>query len=500
MNVAKPDISNLLQFALQLPLRPAPSPVFRNKDYADHKRLLESVDALARTAFLDALAVEHVLEGCEGLSLAARNRKVAEAEKALRVMVLRQLLGNPSLRAFSKALADSELYSDFCRVRQIDGVRKTSKSGIHRLGQMLPESVVLALHKCFLEVVCHTERAGLVGLQEAQSLKTCLIDSTCLETNIHYPTDWVLLRDVCRTLLKAIKLIRKQGLLCRMPEEPESFAKTMNRLCMQMTHSRRRSDGAKARKKTLRRMKHLLRTIGEHARRHRDLLESDFEKTQLSVRESGQILARIDRMLEVLPEVIWQAHERIIGEREVPAERKRLSVYEPEVKVIVRGKAGGEVEFGNTLTLSENATGLITDFKLHRGNAGAEWRQCRESLQRQERYDVDTPIEEVVGDRGFFAGKLKAHLKKEHLFDATCPRDPKELGERMKNSHFAKLQKRRSETEARIGILKQRLGRKLRCKGFEKRSETVAWAVLTHNLWKIAGILEAQERKAAKAA
>jgi hypothetical protein len=61
------------------------------------------VNALLNLALLDALAVEQVLEGCDGLSRAARNRKVAQAEKALRVQLLRQLLGNPSLSAFSKA-------------------------------------------------------------------------------------------------------------------------------------------------------------------------------------------------------------------------------------------------------------------------------------------------------------------------------------------------------------------------------------------------------------
>jgi hypothetical protein len=90
-------------------------------------------------------------------------------------------------------------------------VRKISKSGVHHLGKLLSESSVVALHRCFLEVVCHTERAGLVGLQNVQSMKTCLIDLTCLETNIHDPTDWVLLRDVSGTLLKAIKRIRNEG-------------------------------------------------------------------------------------------------------------------------------------------------------------------------------------------------------------------------------------------------------------------------------------------------
>jgi hypothetical protein len=41
----------------------------------------------------------------------------------------------------------------------------------------------------------------------------------------------------------------------------------------------------------------------------------------------------------------------------VPNEDKILSLYEADVHVIVRNKAGVEVEFGNTLFLAENPQG-----------------------------------------------------------------------------------------------------------------------------------------------
>ena len=42
-----------------------------------------------------------------------------------------------------------------------------------------------------------------------------------------------------------------------------------------------------------------------------------------------------------------QAHERIIGERQVDNEERILSVYEGHAEVCVREKAGAEVEFGS---------------------------------------------------------------------------------------------------------------------------------------------------------
>jgi hypothetical protein len=47
--------------------------------------------------------------------------------------------------------------------------------------------------------------------------------------------DWVLLRDATRTLMKAITLIRAQGLRHRM-EDPAVFIRCMNILAMGMTH------------------------------------------------------------------------------------------------------------------------------------------------------------------------------------------------------------------------------------------------------------------------
>ena len=56
-----------------------------------------------------------------------------------------------------------------------------------------------------------------------------------------------------RTLLKATILIRRAGLCQRMPEDPESFARAMNCLCLEMTNTRRKADAKKARKSVFRR-------------------------------------------------------------------------------------------------------------------------------------------------------------------------------------------------------------------------------------------------------
>ena len=212
-----------------------------------------------------------------------------------------------------------------------------------------------------------------------------------------------------------------------------------------------------------------------------------------------RIIARIDQMLELVPAVIKQAHERIIGGRVVANAQKRLSAYEPDVQVIVRGKAGRDVEFGNTLFLAESPQGLILDWELHREPAPAEWRQLQDSLQRQNRYDLSAPIRAAAADRGFSARKGHAELQTQQIYDAVCPKDPAELRRRMQEPRFAALQRRRGSTEGRIAIFKQRCGQRLRCRGFNHRYLAVAWAVLGHNLWIVARRLTDERRLRAAA-
>ena len=65
----------------------------------------------------------------------------------------------------------------------------------------------------------------------------------------------------------------------------------------------------------------------------------------------------------------------------------------------------------------------------------------------------------------------------------------------MKDPQFARLQRRRGQTEGRIGILKQGfLGRPMKAKGFAHRELALAWGVLTHNLWMLARLRKPEKK------
>jgi IS5 family transposase len=458
--------------------------------------MIAKVDGLLVDSHLEGMARDFALEGFEHADARQQSIRVNFALKALRIEVLRMLLGNLSFRELSRRIGASDLLADFCRVRQIDGIRGISKSTLERSSKFFRADQVRWMQQVLTEMCGETDRAAQLGMEAAVDTQVCLVDTTCLEANIHYPNDWVLLGDVTRTLLKATKLIRAAGLLHRMPCEPEEFARQMNRLCIEMTHSRRHPNARRKRKSILRSMKKLLGRIGAHACRHADLLSRQYEQTDYSRAEAEQIVERVKQMLEQLPTVIWQAHERIIGGRLVPSARKILSVYEPEVQVVVRGKAGHEVEFGNTLFVAESPQGLILDWQLHCEKAPPEWRQLQDSLERQNDFELCEPIEAACADRGFSSKRGCSRLKEDEVYNAVCPRDPNQMRDRMNEPRFRALQRRRGSTEARIAILKQRQAKRLRCRGFAHRYLAVAWGMLGHNLWLIARMLAQQDQDA----
>jgi hypothetical protein len=471
--------------------------VLGNIEYREWKQQLERMHEL-----LDLSRME---ETFQRLSLARRNeeeQRAAEKEnrpfrklspmkqasyqrrcsQALRCNVARSLTGD-SFRDFGCRLSESALLQWFCRLDRIDTVRIPSKSLLQRYSHWLEQEDLRKVVDTLLGAASHEEEGGgqTLELAEALKLEAYFLDTTCVKLHIHFPVDWVLLRDAARTLMKATMLIRKRGLKARM-EEPEEFLKQMNRLCIKMTHARRRKDSRRIRKAALRAMKKLSKTIAAHAERHRDELEKRWRETEISQGAAQQIINRITAVLESLPAAVRQAHERIIGGRQVPNKEKILSLYEGHAAVYVRGKAGAEVEFGSQLLLGECESGVIVDWELVCGKPRADTKMLKRSLER-----IGQSPRQVAGDRGFASKANRDLLELKGIYDAICPKAPGDLNKKMKDAKFAELQQRRSQTEARISIFKNGfLGSPLLSKGHANQSRDVAWNVLAHNLWAIA--------------
>ena len=77
------------------------------------------------------------------------------------------------------------------------------------------------------------------------------------------------------------------------------------------------------------------------------------------------------------------------------------------INVIVRGKAGAEVEFGNKLWLGETREGIIVDYKLYQDNPG-DPALVRPAIQRL-LVKQEIGIKHAWGDRGL-ASKANKEL------------------------------------------------------------------------------------------
>ena len=470
----------------QVPLPQVLPTIEGNIDYREFRDQLLRINELLLQSGLETQLREADLKRWLGrrkrVSAQGQQNHQRHSRRALRCNIARLLL-HEDYRGFAARLADSPVLQFFCGLSEVDRVRVPSKSVLQRYAQWWTEAEVRPLIHQLLSL-------GATAPQQLQlpatlDLESAFIDTTALSANIHYPVDWVLLRDATRTLMKAIQLIRHQGLKHRM-EAPESFLSRVNKLCIQMTHAWNKTDRQRQRKKTLRQMDRLVGTVRSHARRYRDLLEERWEETDWTRPQTEQVLRRMDQVLEQLPQARKQARQRILAGQLVANEEKLLSLYEAEVHVIVRKKAGAEVEFGNTLLLAENPQGLIIDWELFRDRAPADAALLPRSLGRMEQA-YGPKLKAVATDRGFDSETNRVGLAEDGIYNGVCPRSPRQLQERNGSWKFKRLQRRRAQTEGRVGILKNVfLGRRMRSKGFAHRQLTVTWTVLVHNLWVLA--------------
>lgn len=483
-----------------LPFQPTLCPalpvVLGNGDYRDFECQLRRMDQLLIASGVETSFVEQCLARYDrqfpAATTKARARHQRHSYRALRCNVLRGLLGE-DYRGLSRRLAECPLFRWFCGLEELAAVRVPGKSTLQDYAHWLPAETIRPLIQQLILAAHQPARASALELAHGIELETVWLDTTCLKTNIHFPVDWVLLGDAVRTLMKATRLIRAHGLKQRMAA-PEDFLKAMNRLSMQMTFARRAQDSKKQRKKILRLMKQQIKVVAGHARRHRALLDQAWAQTDWTRPQAEQVLRRIDGVLALLPQAQKQAHERIIGERRVDNADKVLSLYETDTRVIVRGKTGAAVEFGNTLLLAEQKDGVIVDWQLYRASAPADARQLAESVARMETAFGLGTLRALGTDRGFCSAANQTLLQSKGIYDGICPKHPARLKERMAEERFVQLQRRRSQTEGRIAIFKNGfLGRPLRAKGFEHREMAVAWQVLTHNLWVLARLEQKQE-------
>lgn len=468
-----------------------------HKEYRDLISKLENVDTIfvrsgveldfAQSYLEQVLEAKRTVKG-QNASLTAKEvqRHTNYAIQALRCNYLRHELGR-SFRETAFFIASSEDFQRFTMSGDFAFAKCPGKSRLQEFSVLMSHEEIKKLNALLYSEFSDSLNIDKYALPKALDTEVILMDSFCIESNIHFPVDWVLLRDAVRTLIKSILCIRRHSLTHRIPE-PGTFSSKMNSLCIEMTNSRRKQNARKRRKWIFRKMKSLVRIVKEHAVRYRNILDARWYESDLSRPEAEQILKRLDNVLDKLPAAIKQANDRIISGTLTESGDKILSLYDESASVIVRGKDGAEVEFGNELLLVEQKDGFIVDYQLYQDKT-ADTNKLQTYLD-----SLKSGVHALVADRGFSSKANSNRLEKHNIYNGICPRSVTELTEKRKDPEFRKLQTRRSQTEGRIAAVKRFIRRFSPCSSFEDKQSNISWAVLSHNLNLLARLMTAAQK------
>jgi len=467
------------------------NPLFSgSKEFKEWVDLFISIDHLLvesglETALKSIMIQEQEIERGQPFDTGEQIRFQRKVSESLRVNVARGL-SKKSFKAFSIALADSHVLQAFCGYHRPWVKKIPSKSKLHELSKLIPSDIVSKMID-LLSVYLSSE----VGSEF--DFSAVFGDSTCIELDIHHPIDWVLLKDAVISIMKSVKTIRRHGLKHRIGP-PEGFMKQVNKISMaiSMSKSVRRQESKKQRKNLFRELKSLLRICEAHGNRYLKVLQRDRSKSDLSEKQAEQISGRLVTVLEQVDMIIHQAHERIIGERQIHNKDKILSLHESHAKVYKRGKAGADVEFGLQLFIAENREGIIVNWDLHDKSPKHDSKFVKPCLEHLDKIGLKPDL--FSGDRGFWSNRNSAYLNMKAVTNHIFPKGNPSLRNQTESEEFKVSANRRSQTEARIGILKNNfLGGQLNTKGFKQQKSQVGWAILTHNLWVVAKRLGVEE-------
>ena len=330
-------------------------------------------------------------------------------------------------------------------------------------------------------------------VQLARSLKVTRgrklrIDTTAVETNIHYPTDSALLGDGVRVLsrfLKRARAVLGQAADALGPAVFRSRVRTVRKLAQQL-HRIARRKGVAAREALKAAYGHLIDTAQRTGVQARRVLEA----LQRTVKPPAQRLAqRIGTFLPLLIHGIQQASRRVLDGKAVPAPEKLLSLFEPHTQIIPRFKAGQPVEFGRKLRLDEVEGGIITGYQILDQGGGQDQPYLKDGLATHQRHFGRAP-DLLAADRGM-ASAANEHLARQagvrRIALPCLGRASPARRQQERQRWFRRGYRFRAGIEGRIHVLRRDYGMK-RCRYHGERGmgQWVGWGIVTHNLSQIA--------------
>jgi IS5 family transposase len=313
------------------------------------------------------------------------------------------------------------------------------------------------------------------------------VDTTAVETDIHYPTDSALISDGVRVLSRLLR--RAKGVLGEAASGLggafRSRVRTVRKLSQRLHRIARRKgdEGRAALKAAYAKLIATAERTGAQARRVLGALK------QAGAAKARRLAERVEEYLPRLERGIGQATRRVLKGESVPAQEKLVSLFEPHTQVVPRFKAGKAVEFGRKIRLDEVEGGIITGYAILGQGGGQDQPYLKDSLEAHRRHFGRAP-DLVAADRGMASAANERLAREAGVKQVALPHVGKAPPERKaleKGRRFRRGYRFRAGIEGRIHALRRDRGLK-RCRyhGEGGMGRWVGWGIITHNLIKVA--------------
>ena len=312
------------------------------------------------------------------------------------------------------------------------------------------------------------------------------MDTTAVETNIHWPTDSSLLWDTYRVLARLIEDAREI--------DPEAVGnrrlhtRKAKKLSATISRKASKKPGSTGKLKPFyERLLELTTGICQWGEEVRQGLDQGCQNGRYGVLEHAAaeaIAAEIAHYRHVGLRIIDQASRRVLDGEQVPNEEKIFSIFEPHTELLKRGKAGKDVEFGHMIQIQQVAGKFITGYDVFKKKP-IEHQLIQPALDSHHELFGEYP-QSLAADKGYYEGMATIEELSE-IIDVVSiakkgSRTEKEAL-READPDFRLAQRFRAGVEGTISFLKRILGL-FRCfnKGWEHYVSTIGAAIFTHNV------------------
>src|SRR6202162_2433648 len=376
-----------------------------------------------------------------------RGRPGFPAEVVLRLLVLKHIR-NWSYAVLEREVRANLVYRDFTRV---GAAKMPDAKTMGRWGVALEPQVIAQINQRMVTI------AKDKGVAKGRNMR---IDTTVVETNIHYPTDSSLLGDGVRVLTRIMKKITAIAGAAGTKLRDRSRSVKLRVLDIaRAARSKAKPGRAKLNRAYGQLLSSTSRVVGQAKRFAAEIAGGvkgapDVRK-QLALEG---LRAEIEAMVPLVRQVMKQTRARIFR-GDTRSEGKIVSLFEPSTEIIRKGKASKPTEFGKMVKLQEAENQIVTAYEVY-GRRPADSDLLIGAIDTHAaRLRPPTPLVAAAAALHFAGHHAAAKAKgvKRVCIPNRSTKSPERRREQKKR-WFRNGQKWRTGCEGRISVIKRRHG------------------------------------------